>query len=70
MTVAVIMAALHTIWGFISLHWHKIVGVIAFFFAAYNKWQHNKLLGQITELIPKTLSKNTKKISKSKKSKK
>lgn len=45
---------LHTIWLFVSAHWHKIVAVAAFFLAVYNrsktKLSHNDLLDKITKL--------------------
>jgi hypothetical protein len=55
---------LNTIWTFIAAHWHHILGVLAFFFAVYNKWQHSKLLNTITE---KLQTKKTKAKSKHKK---
>lgn len=37
------------IWTFISMNWHKIAAMIAFFFAAYNHYRHSRLLDKLLE---------------------
>ena len=38
---------LSTIISLISAHWHKVVAVIAFFLALYNKFSHDKKIDQL-----------------------
>lgn len=71
MTMATLIIILHTIGAFLQQHWHKVIAIIAFFFAAYNKWQHNALFNKVAELInvekPKPVAKSKKNRSHKKK---
>ena len=37
------------IWAFVAAHWHKVVAIIAFAFAIFNKVSHNALVNKITD---------------------
>ena len=39
---------LSIIWALIAAHWHKVVAVMAFAFAIYNKVLHNTLINRLT----------------------
>lgn len=59
-----VMTILHLVFAFVSAHWHKVVGTLAFFMAAYNHFRHNKLLKQFTGTVgTKSATKPTKKLT-------
>jgi len=60
MTLTTVMMVLHMVGIFFQQHWHKVIAVIAFFFAAYNKWQHNALFNKLSELTNTDKQKNKK----------
>ena len=40
---------LTTVWAFILAHWHKVVAVIAFGVAVYNKIEHNRAFNKMMQ---------------------
>lgn len=48
------------IWAFIAAHWHKVVAVIAFAMAVFNKVSHNSLVNGLAARFNEQQAENQK----------